>query len=510
MTTLQHISNKHLFSSLLLGAILALTFGKQNVEARVNDITVGISSSYDYNERQFETVYNDDGERVEQDYDDYNRLIIQPKVRITSESIKNFLEVEIKPSLKYDLDDSETNYDTNFFVAASHSTSREMTFRASNHLLRSDHYDSDSSQTSEDQSANFSTDDGTPTSSPQTTALSNNRGRQRYWKNDLNLGANYKYGREHVNNFDVLTGYSLLRNDESQFNSDEDYDRYEVKLSNTYSFDGSWKSDASFAYIRGEFEQTDDNSSDNTSTFSNPTGVTTDNISTDNSDRSLDEYRLNLSLTNTTIDRNTFSIHYDYTGARYDGGDDQDTDIHDGQFRWTNFLDRQLKSIVGFGPSYTETDSQDGEWGVNGIAQIIYSGKLSNLSLGLNKGYEIENFSGYNETGFIDYWRTYLSGTRKITPVLSTNCKLEYYYSDRQEIDEIVEIDAEETTVILGEYNEQHVSAQIGSSLQFRENITFSISYTYLHNDSDIAEDNYDDHRFLATISWQDNLFHWL
>ncbi|MFT5701034.1 MAG: hypothetical protein ACI8ZB_003922 [Desulforhopalus sp.] len=458
-------------SLLLLALFPATSF------ARSNSVDTGISISYDYDDRQYDTI---SGAATTDRDDDYQTIAISPLIRFISSSRKDRFEIQASPSIKYDLLDSETDWDNDLYLAAERSVNKSWRLIGSNSLIRNDYHDSLLS----------SDTDNSVSSSPE---LSDNYGRTRYWQNTLNLASEHTYGQESLVNFGFA--YTLLRNDESDFQSYDDYDRYVGSVTNEHRFNQDWSTTTDLSVVRGDFE-----------TIAPSTLLTeSDTVSDD-----LMEYHFLTTLENQYTRQTTLGLSYNYIGTKYDEDIRVDFDIHQLQLTWSRIFARQTTVTLGAGPSYEKSEGRDSNVGGNGIAEIEYQAQHGSVTFGVEKSYGVDNFSGTEERGFIDYWDTHLLFDYQIMSNLTLDGQIRYRYEDREQFtDDALGLSETDLVNNFEEYNTEEFVTGLGLSYNFLQNYTASMQYTFTKQESEIVGDNYDDHRFLFTLSWEQNWLRW-
>jgi hypothetical protein len=435
--------------------------------ARSNSVDTGLSLSYDYDDRQYDSIYDDD---------EYSRISISPLIRIISSSQKDRFEIQAAPSIKYDLIDSENDWDNNLYLALERSVNKNWKLLGSNSLVRTDYYESTSSTTT-------STTIDSIDSSPE---LSSDYGRTRYWRNTLNLASEHLYGQESTLNFGFL--YTLLRNDESDVRTYDDYDRYVGSITNEHRFNQFWSTTTDMSLVRGDFETV---------------GSTELLDEEDNTSDDLMEYHFLTTLENQFTRQTTLGLSYNYIGTRYDEDVRVDFDINQFDFIWTHIFARQTTVTLGAGPSYVKFEDGEDKFGSNGIAEIEYQAQHWSATFGVEKRFDVDNFSGTDDRGFIDYWDTHLLMNYQLTPSVTLNGQVRYRYEDRQQYTD------DAATNTYEEYNTKNFVTGLGLSYNFLQYYTASAQYTFTQQDSEIIGDDYDDHRFLFTLSWEQNWLRW-
>jgi hypothetical protein len=450
--------------------------------SRDNSLTAGLSVGLDYDDR------SSDGS----DDDDYRRLVLSPMVQFRSLSERDSFRLRAAPGIRYDLEESDTDWDSNLSVAVDRDMTEFWQMGISNNFLRSDSSDASDTRDTRDTVTTGFSDQAEPSEgdveiAPSTTdpQLSGDRGRRRYWRNTLGLFSTHFYSEGSL--FRMDTNYIALRNDDTGFRGDEDYDRYTAGLRNEHRYNAKWKSTTGVRYVLGDFEPSDDSAEDE--------------LSDD-----LQEYHLQLGLDNESILNNLLSVSYNYAATRFDETEQNDSDIHQMRFTWRRDISSRLYTKLGFGPSYQKTEGQDANWSENGIAEVNYELEYGFLNFLVEKSHSVDNFSGSDERGAVDSWETRLSGMHRLQKDLSLSGSLAYISEDREEFQETPS-NGDESQIT--EFNRERYIAGARLSYNFWQYYTASVNYTFTTQDSERAGDDYDDHRILLTLSWQKELFHW-
>ncbi len=485
------VYRKKIYCAYCLFLCLPILASGDMTYAGTHSLNVGLSTSYDSQKREYDVADRDD---------DYQRISINPNVQyIFSTSPFDTFEIRLAPSFKYDIEESETDWEYNdLLISFQKAINRNWNVNGSNSFLRTDDQDSTS---------NSSSDVTTQSSGTDAPSLSNDPGRSKYWRNNLQLGTDYTYQEGSLVHFGF--GYNVLRND-SDSESYEDYDRYVINLRNEHQYNIAWRSIVDLSYIRGEYEETDVTTAQEFVDELAPDlglDLTQDDLSQD-----VNEYRLTASVENYSIRQNVISISYDYIGSKYDEVLRFDSDIHQGRVNWQRQYSEHLSSTLGAGPSYEKTEGLDANYGGNGIATIDYQMQRSSLNFQVEKRYDVENFSGTDERGFVDLWDTILVANYQLLRALTVDCRLSYTYEKREE-PTLVDGGAATATVgnlfELEEYDKNIYRAGLGLSYNFMKNYTAGINYTFTKQESDRIEDEYDDHRIVVTLSWQQEWLRW-
>ena len=232
-------------------------------EARQNTLTAGLGVSLDYSDRTYDQPADDPNTEIDESaavrtgQDDYKRFVLTPLIQFISSDVRDNFELRAAPGIKYDLDESGTDWDSNFFVSADRYMTRSWQLEASNSFIISDYYDNNTSEIVTDPSASIIATEPEAVSSSQTDQpsdpqLSPDIGRTRYWSNTFRIGSNYTYKEDSL--FRIGFDYGVLRNDEDEVSSVEDYDRYALNFRDEHRFSPIWNTVVDLLFVRGDFE----------------------------------------------------------------------------------------------------------------------------------------------------------------------------------------------------------------------------------------------------------------
>jgi hypothetical protein len=463
--------------------ILLLAF-PATLFARTNILTTGLSTSVDYDSPEYESVAVDSlqdgsvGVKINDARgDDSANLVVRPLVRFVSESLDNTFELRAAPGVKYDILNEENGWDADLSISAGQSMSKNWRLMASDAFIRSDNYNPQYSGT-----LNSPAQDSQST----TPALAADRGRSLYWQNTAKLASEHTYAEESLVQFSI--DYNVLRNDETDVLSYDDYDRSTLNVMHKHRFNPVWKTGADFSLVRGDF----------TTTGQQP-------VSENQENKDLWEYHFLANVDNTDFLHHKISLNYTYIGTRYDEDRLGDSQIHEMQLIWWHEFSPQLNTTLGAGPSYEKSTGQEANVGGNGKAEINYLIEKGRISFGVEKGYDVDNFSGTGERGFVDFWNTHLQFAYQLSENFSLNSRLNYRYEDRQEPSTTISGEINDLT----EYNTEVITAGLGLRYAFMRYYSAGLNYTYTDEDSERIGDDYYDHRLLLTLSWEQEWLRW-
>jgi hypothetical protein len=432
--------------------------------SRDNSLIGGISLGFDYSDRS--------GEGAD-DEDDSQQFVLSPMINFISLSERDSFELLAAPGLKYDVEDSETDWDARLEVKADRFMTRTWQMGVSNRFLRSDYHDTVTRSIIDPADPPLE-EIVTPTD-PQ---LSTDRGRRQYWRNTVGLFSNHFYQEDSL--IGLNADYIILRNDDTGFAGDEDYDRYSVGLRNEHRFNAKWKSILGLRYVVGDYDDSD--------SFA---GTPTDEELSDD----VEEYYLDMAVENNSIANNPLSLSYNYIATRFDEDLQDDSDIHQMRVTWRRDFSSRMYTRLGIGPTYEKTEGRSANWSENGIAEINYAFQHAFINFLVEKKYDVDNFSGSDERGSVDRWESRLAGSYQLKKDIALSGRLSYINEDREESG--------------GDFQRDRYIAGTKLSYTFWQYYAASIDYTFTKQDSDRERDEYDDHRVLLTLSWKKELFRW-
>ena len=471
----------------ILSSFLAVTMlgGPSALFAMDYKVEGGISVGYDRYERKYDKGKNSQPATGQAEVtmtedltalqnDEYNRFRIAPLVVVTGISARDGLLLRYSPSFRYDYDSSDHDLDHDLTAQFNRFITRDWQLKLSEKYLLTDSV--------------FAQNSNNSTGSIQ---LSDNTSRRKYWTNDLGFISEYTYWEDSL----FSLGYSndILENvDAKDATGLENYVRHEGSLSVAHRFDSIWKMTVTAKYVRGLFDQ-----------------VETSNVATEaNVARDLSEYRASTLLESSLIAHHPLSLLYNFLEVDYDDTSSPTTFQHDVTFGWKWEVDKGLWVNLGGGPSYQETEGQDGSWGYNANAGLKYTLEHSNIEVKATHGYDRQNFTGTNESGLREFSEARLDYQYQIFKDLSLTLFTSYRYEDQDEV-ALARNVAGETGMTTTVFNRQRYGAGTSAGYRFWQWYTLNLSYEYLLQDSDKTNDSYTDHRLLLTLSMEKELFSW-
>lgn len=439
--------------------------------------------------------------------DDYSRFRITPLIGLSSVSARDEFEIRYKPSFRYDVDSYDHDIDHDLTASASRYITQNWELSLDEKFVLSDAVDDDSILATSD-----------------STRLSDNEGRRTYWTNEVKLESHYTYWEDSI--FSTGYIYKVLTNEDLREGSNyEDYDRHEVFISAAHRFDSIWKLTLTGRYVRGFYEQVGstvsatDEEVETQQDAGSEEGLVESTVATvdQETDNDLREYRAETILESTLIEQHPLSMRYSFYGVDYDDPERSSAAIHDGTLGWKWNVSKDFSFSLGAGPTYQQTEGQDGEWGYNANLGLEYRLERGSLKLTANRGFDRENFSGTDETGLKEYWQSRLEMSYSPLQQLTLSLFASYRYEDQEEITSAEPVVAEgevptEESPLLTEtefFNRQRYMAGAKIGYDFGQWYKLSLAYDYTHQDSEREDDSYDDHRATITLSYEQDLFKW-
>lgn len=426
--------------------------------ARVVTLTGGLSSGYEWYERQ----YDNDGGAINND-DKYSRFRISPLIELESLSARDEIRLSYSPSFHHDFDSSESDVDHSLSAAFNRSLSENW------RLLLSDNY-----RLADQAEEDTSIEPGTG------LQISDSEGRRRYWTNDFSLSSEYTYLADSL--FSLGYSYGVYRDlDNGAVAGSEDYDRHTLSTSVGHRFNPRWKLTVAGDVVRGLYDEAD--------------------LALDD-DRT--EYRASTTLESNLIDHHPLSLGYSFFSTVYDDSGQDDSYIHNVSFGWQWAISSDYSVNLSAGPSYAKTEGEEGRWGYNANFGLNRQIEHGSLALGVTHGFDQQNFTGTDEDGLQEYWQARANFSYQLLEPLSMGLFSSYRYEDQ---DTIVALPAGGTDVEA--INTKTFAAGGNLSYRFLRWYTVALSYNYSQQDSEEIGDSYDDHRVALTLSYRKDLFRW-
>lgn len=452
----------------------------------------GLSLGYEYYERSYEddsatsdtssTVVTTTQDLTALADDQYDRLRITPLIAVTAVSSRDEVELRYRPSFRYNFDEDEDDLDHNLEFSLKRSLTQKWRLLFNEHYVYSDITEN---ATAASDSA------GTGDSS----TISDNNGRRTYWTNLVSLDTDYTYWEDSV----VSAGYnfSVLRNEESDADASyEDYDRHVFRLTNSHRFNSAYRLSATGEYIRGFFDRESSES---------------------DTDKDLREYKASTTLEATMLQNHPLSLQYAFDGVDYDDPDRRGNTLHNVTLGWKWQYSKDLNLSLAAGPSYRETDGLGDDWGFNGNFLTEYSLESVRIRWTGNKGYERQNFSGTDEDGLLDFYRTKLE--LFYTPMRDVTLQLygSYHNEDQEEITAVTldvgtdstDISADDYSYTIESFNRERYAAGVSIGYGFWQYYSIRLAYDYTQQDSEKDGDSYEEHRASLTFSYEKDFLRW-
>lgn len=472
----------------------------QTSHARLNTLTGGLTTGYDFDETKYENSTVEGIPPTENSY--FKQFNIAPLLILETTSSRDNLTIRFNPSFTYDQETSQNDIDHNFSIAAYRDFTRRLRLELSNGFI----YSNDPELLEQEISSDY------------------NRGRRRYWTNNFHFNSNYTY----ATGSSVGAGYiyRILRNDDTGPGGYEDYDRHIADLSLQHQFNAAWNIALTTSYTRGLFDPPE--SEVVGSTGEELEGIpleTADNIDEEDLSSDLSEYRTSTTVNWLFSPRKTFFISHTFMGSDYDDTLRNNSELHDLTLGTRYQHTRQLSFELGGGPSYEKTETFDGTWNYNAHFNLDYNiAENSSLAASVTKGYEQQNFSQNNsllggDQGLTEFWQWNLNFSHELvtdlTATLFATYRDERQESSLQGITSSIESDTNLETLDNETFREESTFDrkiyQAGGSLSyaFLRWYTASVRYTYRQQDSEQINDSYDEHRVYLTLSVQKELLRW-
>ncbi len=472
---------------------VALLGWAPTVAARDYKVDGGVSVGYERYDRQYDKnknlnaasgtgVVTTTEDLTALQNDEYDRFRVAPLIDISSVTARDEVSFHYSPSFHYDYETYDHDVDHDLSAKFNRFLTRNWQLKLSEKYLLTD--------AALDQSA---------TKANSSVQLSDNTGRRKYRTNDLGFVSEYRYWEDSL--FTLGYTYDLLDNIDVKAGSGfQNYDRHEASLSVVHRFDSIWKLTATAKYVRGLYD-----------TVAAEKATTGENI-----DQDLSEYRASTMLESSLIDHHPLSLTYSYLGIDYDQVNRDSSFLHDVTAGWRWEVSKDFQITLGGGPSYQVTEGKTGNWGYNANAGLKYTLEHSTFEVTATHGYDWQNFTGTNDNGLLKFSQARIDYQYEILKDLTLRMFTSYRYEDQEEI--ISQRNAAftvgtttdnqpltETTII----NRQRFAIGTSAGYHFWRWYTLNLSYDYSLQDSEKANDSYDEHRVVLSLLMEKNLFSW-
>ena len=481
------------FSPLFLSIPFSVFLITATVEARLNTITGGITTGYDYDKTNYERDAAESSPLLNQETSQ-QQLSIGPLFIFETTSSTDGLTISYNPSYVYDFEDSQSDVDQSFSITAFRDFTRKLRIELGESFIYSD----DPELLDAEISSDF------------------NSGRRRYWTNNFNINSTYTY--DTGSSFGAGYSFDILRNDDTGPGGYEDYDRHIVDLSLQHQINAAWNFSLFTNYTRGLFDLPEPILEEISPSITGT--VTAEELSND-----LSEYQFGSAINWILSSRKTLFVSYDFSVTDYDAILRDDTYLHNLTFGAQYQHTRRLSFELGAGPSYEKTETFDPNWGYNGHFNLNYDfAQYTSISAGVEKGYDQENFSANNnllgrDSGLTEFWNFNVDISHQINADLTATLFGSYRDEKRENIlhgfVNAIETDAalaptdRETFREESRFTRKIYEAGGSLSYTFLQWYTASVSYTYRDQDSEHLNDSYDEHRFFLTLAFQKELLRW-
>lgn len=456
-----------------LGVVIACLGLPLSSLAAVTTISGGISTGYEYFDRQY-----DDSEST--DDDDYSRFRVSPFITIVNETSRQSAEFRYAPSYWYDLDESEDDIDHTLSLDYMRLLTQHWSVTVADRLSITDEYNTYAPTTDPD-SGDITSD--RPGGDPAGDALRDDSGRRRYTNNTLNLGTSYIYAEDSAVGFDYA--WTTLSNDDDTSGEDyQDYDKHDFGFTLGHRLNAQWKTSFMAGWTIGDYESVDNGSSSL--------------IPADDDD--VDEYRASFLADYLWSQLHTVSGYYGYNKSDYESNLRDDSEIHTMTLRWAWNVSERLRINAGGGPTYTKQDGSSGDWSTNAEFGLNYRLEKGSWAVKASHGTSFDNFSGTDDRGSSEFYRLQTNLQHALTEYLSMSAYASYSSEDRDEDLAGGGTDSVTTdTYALG----------CGFSYRFLEDYTAGLNYGFVHNTSDDDDDDYDDHRVVFSVAYENDWMRW-
>jgi len=466
------------------GVVLLVLTGihpASEIWARQNIIIGELSVGYDFQDRNYKQA----SAAIDSDEENARSPFISPRVRFSSRDVSDLLEFTYAPTFYYDDVDSSHFVGHDLALLAEKNINRDWVVQATN----SYYYGEDS--LADNQLRGESIFPREKTTEPSIGAertvnapdeLSDVIGRQRYQRNDFGLSTDYTYAQDSV----VGAGYNygvLRYDDEETFSGESDYDRHEAIGRLSYRFNYQWQVETEGRYVKGMYDE--------------PRWSVIDTAEDD-----LEEYHARVRTNYRWRPHDVYFGEYSYVETVYEDENRNNSVIHNMTLGWSHDFSPRLRMTLSGGPSLVTFEEGDDENGYNAYAGLVYTFQQATLSANTSYGYEFDNFDGLR-TGLSKTWRSELECSYRFVPELEAIFTTGYERRDQEQPGGTATIFDSDSL----NYTEETYDVGLRVGYGFLQRYKLAASYRYADH-SELYED-YDEHRFLLTLTAAYDLLKW-
>ncbi|MDH3347108.1 MAG: outer membrane beta-barrel protein [Desulfobulbaceae bacterium] len=386
--------------------------------------------------------YDSNIDRTYQDRRSEWTTAVSPTFKITSRDPVDVLDFSYAPSVVYSHLTEQKRLDHHLAVKFDKALGKRLAATFSDSYVKA-----------EDPSSNEENADG--------IALSDSRGRNRYWANNCDAGLQYEYGRESFINLSYQ--HRILDNTGVD---QEDFVKNTPAFSVFHRFSPQWQTRLDYAFTDGNFDQTDDLRQNSGDLF------------------------LYYSQTPTA----KFFGHYGYAETNYDGLQNDYTK-QSVSLGWIRQQSSTLDFSLEGGGVFLNRDNQSGK------DELFYALSLNQkiergvVRFSAKGGVDEQQFNGAADEGVSRYWSLNAAASRELRKDIRAAAKC-LYREDRY----------------LGQSSEQEkrkFQAEASLSHSFWRWYMISVKYIYTRQSAEIITDRYNDNRLFLEFSFNKDFFSW-
>jgi hypothetical protein len=295
------------------------------------------------------------------------------------------------------------------------------------------------------------------------------KGRRKYYRNTANANLSYQFGKDDS----MYAGfrYSILRNNDSQT---EDNDQYSPYIGLNYRFGPKFGVMSEARYTRGIFDQDSDFVGEETSDFNNYAGT--------------------IRFIGRTGTRFSVFVQHNQIYRDFDENIDNDYMVYAPSTGFTYVVEKGLNLRLGAGYFYQEIDGDDDEQGLFGNSQIdkTWLYRRGSINLTALTGLAQNNFGAEN-VGLERFVGVQGSAIYQFARTLSGDLNGSYRYSDV-----VGQADQEGTGEKVHRYR-----AGTGLTYEPLKWMAIRLGYTFNKVNSENEEDGYEENRAFLRVTLQ-------
>ena len=408
----------------------------------------------------------------------YQRMSVTPDVKIASESSRASYSAEYHPTLTYD-DEGEEDINQAFSVSTTWVVTQRWQLNFANTYVETDN-----------SSTTFQPITQSLTSSAGENQLTETPGRHQYATNQFKAEAKHTYWEDSLVKFGYMLSTLRNKDDDQTY---QDYDKHDLFADIQHRISSDYKMSTNLNYILGRYGESV-TAEDQLVSGNSAVGGDTDTF----------EEHLDTTLEILKIPHQPLSIQYSLAAYQFDSGLKNAAEIHTLLFGWGWDVSSHLKLFVGAGPTLQHVENNRDQWDYAVRSSLTYAMERSNIGLFFDRSSEVRNFTATSDNGLTEFWtgRAQYSYTMLSNLSLSLSAAYSHDTVENGQLDTLA-AEAEEDLV------KKRSSISGGLHYTFWEQYSADLQYSFVHQEANRFEDEYDEQRVLLTLAYRKEFLRW-